>query len=175
MAQSGCIGYRCENRWVELRRPTRFDARALWPLWQDPDVMRYLGGVCDAATAEARFKHHLDHWERYEFGLNVVTIDTDARAAGLCGLTVVDQFPEQPVELSFLFFPWAWRQRLAFSAASLVLQGQAVDLRLSEVVAITQQANSRSRILLERLRFSTTRSLVMWGAAQCWYVRKLES
>ena len=156
---------------MRLRAPTDQDASDLESLWQDRQVMRYLGGACDAAASAARFARQLRHWEQHGFGLSVVSADDAPRPAGLCGLSVLTQFPGLPVEMSFMFFPWAWGRGLAFAAASHILDQQAPRLGVSEVVAITQQANTRSQRLLERLEFVKTRSLVMWDEPQYWYVR----
>lgn len=145
---------------MELRRPTAADADVLVPLWQDPDVTRFLGGPCDDDDAAARFGNVLRHWDEHGFGLWVVEAP---EPVGLCGLSVFD---DVYIDLAYMLTPAAWGKGIARRAAERVLAGHEGD-----VVAMTQEANHASRRLLERLGFVYERTLIRWDAPQRWYVR----
>jgi RimJ/RimL family protein N-acetyltransferase len=144
---------------MNLRRPTAADAATLVPLWEDPQVMRFLGGACDPEEAARRFDNVLQHWDDHGFGRGVVEAP---EPIGLCGITRLDD----DLELTFMFFPAVWGKGIAREAAERTLHEVT-----TEIVALTHEGNHASQRLLERLGFVRRRSLVRWDAPQRWCVR----
>jgi RimJ/RimL family protein N-acetyltransferase len=88
-----------------------------------------------------------------------VTLRTSGERLGLCGLLKRDTLAD--VDLGFAFLPEHWGRGYAVEAAAAVLDGDAVRLDLSRVVAITSKDNVASGRVLERLGFRLERLVTL--------------
>jgi RimJ/RimL family protein N-acetyltransferase len=133
-----------ESHWVELHR-----------MHQDPVAMAHLGGVRDPEWTTAYLSRHLDHWERYGFGLWILHERFRDEPVGRAVLRhlVVDAIDE--VELGYGFYETSWRRGLGTEITLACLRFGYDILRLRQLVAVTSPANLRSQRVLVKcgLRF----------------------
>jgi len=135
------------RRWQERDRP------ALRAQITDPEVMRYLLAIPDAAAFEAHLAR-LDAWQDANgFTFWVVERRSDGAAMGLCGLkSGAPQTPiENMVEIGWRFGRDYWGQGYAREAAQAKLDWAWANLDATPIAAITVPANDASWGLMERL------------------------
>lgn len=126
-----------------LRRVDTSDEVFVAELLQDDVVRAYLGGPLPAELVPNAVRATTQHeWtllaEERLCGLRMGLISFDDRAHGL-------------LELSYGFLPEFWGQGYAYEAVSASLQWARSIFGKTELIAVTQAANSRSRRLLDRL------------------------
>ena len=154
-----------ETNRLFLRRPALEDAVILKGLWRDEKVREFLGGVLLDEAIQERIAALQNHWEQYNFGLWAVFKRDFEEPIGLCGL----HHTQDGLELSYLFFPKYWGQGLAREATHACLNYGFAVLKQNFIISITQEANLRSRYLLERMGMKPTHKFERYNALQCLY------
>ncbi|MER6095822.1 GNAT family N-acetyltransferase [Streptomyces sp. NPDC001728] len=147
-----------------LLRPVRAgDVPAVTRLWTDPQVRRHLGGPVTEHVVRIRQRRVVG-----APGVHAVVRATDGVLLGL--VTVEPAARDGETEISYQFLPEHWGRGYAREAVAAVL-----DITLREtpsVVALTQQANHRSRRLLEDVGMTHVSSFVEFEAHQVLYRRR---
>ncbi|MFF0752817.1 GNAT family N-acetyltransferase [Streptomyces sp. NPDC004267] len=144
-------------------RPVRArDLPVMTRLWTDPEVRRHLGGPVTEAVVRIRQRRivgapHYRAVERAADGavLGLVTVEP----AGRGGET----------EVSYQFLPEHWGQGYAREAVAAAVARALEDT--PSVVAVTQEANTPSRRLLEAVGMTHAESFTEWDAHQVLYRR----
>ncbi|MEU6762113.1 GNAT family N-acetyltransferase [Streptomyces sp. NPDC046853] len=153
------------NRLV-LRPIEAGDVPAMSRLWTDTDVRRHLGGPVDAATLRLREQHCVGARGAFSVVLR--------EGGAVVGGVQVEADPRRPgrVEVSYQLLPehWGFGYGREAVTAAVGWAREATTPRGAEVVAVTQEANVRSRRLLESIGMQQAESFVEWGAAQVLYV-----
>jgi [ribosomal protein S5]-alanine N-acetyltransferase len=142
------------------------DAAFLVTLRTDPIVRRYLGGpmTVDEATSQTELT------VRYAQGLFVVTRRDNGEPIGL----VMLHPGHGGTEISYQFIPSSWSQGFASEAVRCVMEHAFESEGITELLAVTQTANERSRRLLERLGGAQSEPFEEFGEPQTLYrVRRL--
>ncbi|MBX9427183.1 GNAT family N-acetyltransferase [Streptomyces lateritius] len=146
-----------------LLRPVRdSDLDAVTRLWTDPEVRRHLGGPVIESVIRIRRRrivgapgfHAVVRAEDGVF-LGLVTVEPGARGG--------------ETELSYQFLPEHWGRGYAREAVGAVVARTLEGT--PSVVAVTQEANHRSRRLLEAVGLEYAESFVEWDAHQVLYRR----
>ena len=106
-------------------------------------------GVMNRCAAKAKVQEMLAHWDRYGFGMFVITNRSTDAFAGECGLRWLEDGTE--VELSYGLYPPYRGQGLATQAARAVVDYGIVSLNLMCIVALSRGDNSASHRVLEKL------------------------
>jgi RimJ/RimL family protein N-acetyltransferase len=137
------------------------DAAFLVTMRTDPAVRRYLGGPMsvDEATAQTELT------VRYAQGLFVVTRHADRERIGL----VMLHPGHGGTEISYQFAPSSWSQGFASEAVRCVVEYAFEFDGITELLAVTQTANARSRRLLERLGATESDHFEEFGEPQTLY------
>jgi RimJ/RimL family protein N-acetyltransferase len=148
-----------------LRPVEAADVPAVSRLWTDPEVRRYLGGpvATDEVARRMRGFEHLP-------GNFVVVSRTHKTVLGL--VTVIpDSDRGSRAEVSYRFLPEHWDHGYAREAVSAVVTWALREITPppSTVVAVTQEANDRSRHLLESIGMILIDSFVEFDAPQVMY------
>lgn len=148
-----------------LRPAEPADAAAFTRLWTDTEVRRYLGGPVTGERLEVYRRHFAGR-----FGLFAVLDRDTAAVLGSVSVDPVSRFGDRR-EVSYSFLPEHWGQGYAREAVTA-----AVDWALAHipgedpsVVAVTQEANLRSRRLLEAVGMRLEETFVEWDAPQTLY------
>ncbi|MFC9341114.1 GNAT family N-acetyltransferase [Streptomyces sp. NPDC057020] len=146
-----------------LLRPVRAaDVPAVTRLWTDPEVRRHLGGPVTEQVVRIRQRRVVGAAGVYavvrtadDVLLGLVTVEPEARAG--------------ETEVSYQFLPEHWGHGYAREAVAAVVE--ATLLGTPCVVALTQEANHRSRRLLEAVGMTHVSSFVEYDAHQVLYRR----
>ncbi|MFF4169464.1 GNAT family N-acetyltransferase [Streptomyces sp. NPDC001744] len=147
-----------------LLRPVRGgDLPAVTRLWTDPDVRRHLGGPVTGPVIRIRQRRIVG-----APGFHAVVRPEDGVLLGL--VTVADGGRGGETEVSYQFLPEHWGRGYAREAVGAAV-ARALE-RVPSVVAVTQEANHRSRRLLEAVGLRHAESFVEWDAHQVLYRRR---
>jgi [ribosomal protein S5]-alanine N-acetyltransferase len=138
---------------LRLRRFVPEDFEALHRIYQDPEVMRFMGGVRTLELSRLYFDASLDHWEQHGFGaLAVEPREGALGAAPLMGRVVLAHLEDTgEVELGYLFDAPYQGQGYALEAATRLLDWGFEALALPRIVAIALPGNLRSFRVMRRL------------------------
>ncbi|MGW8360860.1 GNAT family N-acetyltransferase [Streptomyces wedmorensis] len=145
-------------------RPVRSrDVPAVTRLWRDPDVRQHLGGPVIESVVRIRQRRIVG-----APGFHAVVRAEDGVLLGL--VTVEDDGRGGETEVSYQFLPEHWGRGYAREAVRAAV-ARALETAPS-VVAVTQEANHRSRRLLEAVGLEHAESFVEWDAHQVLYRRR---
>jgi RimJ/RimL family protein N-acetyltransferase len=145
--------FRHETARLTLRDWREADWEPFWQATNTPQVMRWLGGVADAATraaARARLEaYRADHGHTFW----VVERRDDGALLGFCGLKRSNQAggPQGMMEVGWRLREDAWGQGYAREAASAALDLAFDHFHAEEVIALTVAGNTASWGLMLRL------------------------
>jgi RimJ/RimL family protein N-acetyltransferase len=143
---------------LALRRITLDDAEFMVRLLNEPSFIRYIGdrGVRTMDDAHRYITDGpLASYQRFGFGLYLVTLRDGGAPLGICGLLKRDTL--DTVDVGFAFVPEYWAKGFAAESAAAVIEYGRTALGLDRIVAITDPDNDRSIRLLEKLGFSFER------------------
>lgn len=131
-------------------------------LWTDPEVRRHLGGPVTEQVVRIRQRRVVG-----APGVYAVVRTSDEALLGL--VTVEPAAREGETEVSYQFLPEHWGHGYAREAVAAVVEATLLDT--PTVVALTQEANQRSRRLLEAVGMTHASSFVEYDAHQVLYRR----
>ena len=138
-------------------------------LYSDVSAMALLGGPRDIAGTRAALERSMTQQDLGGFSFWPVFERESGLLVGEAGL-----FPLTPdgqdIALGYAFGARYWGRGYATEAASAVLAEAFGPLGLDRVVAITREANVRSRRVLAKLGFRTEGLRHVWGAEQLFFV-----
>lgn len=136
---------------VTLRQWQDGDLEPFAALNTDAEVMRYFPAPLTRRESDALSLRQRNFIEQRGWGLWAV--DVDGLFAGFTGLAIPSfEAPFTPcVEIGWRLARAYWGQGIAYRAATLALEHAFTVLKLTEVVSLTAEANTRSRRLMERL------------------------
>ena len=136
----------------------RWDAErhtdGLVAMGEDPEVMRFLGGVQPRAAMEELSRRVDDHWQTFGFGLWAVMLDgACAGFAGACHPGPGWDAPyDREVEVGWRLARSAWGRGLATEGARHAI----VALERDRVIAFVDPDNTASVAVVERLGMALT-------------------
>nr|WP_276599007.1 GNAT family N-acetyltransferase [Nannocystis sp. SCPEA4] len=129
-------------------RITAADRPLYRALWQEPDVVRTLGGPRSLAQIDAKIDRLVAMWQERGFG--VYTLREGDCDCGYAGLAPTDAGGRDSVEVLYGFAPAVWRRGLATEVATELVRLALDVLALPEVCGFTWTENTGSRRVLER-------------------------
>jgi RimJ/RimL family protein N-acetyltransferase len=149
---------RVETERLVLTRWREEDRSAVVGIWADPDVWSALGpgatgAPFDAQYAAGRFDHHVEHWERYGFGLWLARERSAAEVLGWVGAAHPTYVPELAgeVEIGWALRRPFWGRGFASEGAAAALASAFAHLECGGVVSLINPANTRSMAVAEKL------------------------
>ncbi|MFE1551690.1 GNAT family N-acetyltransferase [Streptomyces sp. NPDC058718] len=143
-----------------LRSVRRGDLVAVTRLWTDPEVRHHLGGPVTEPVIRIRQRRIVGAAGCHA----VIRVEDDV----LLGLVTVEPGARNgETEVSYQFLPEHWGSGYAREAVGAVVARVLEDA--PSVVAVTQEANARSRRLLEAVGMEHAESFVEWDAHQVLY------
>ncbi|WP_306324764.1 GNAT family N-acetyltransferase [Streptomyces venezuelae] len=146
-----------------LLRPVRpGDVPAVTRLWTDPQVRLHLGGPVTEQVVRIRQRRVVG-----APGVHAVVRAADGVLLGI--VTVEPEARDGETEVSYQFLPEHWGHGYAHEAVAAVVEATLAGT--PSVVALTQEANHRSRRLLEAVGMTHVSSFVEYDAHQVLYRR----
>lgn len=145
--------FRFETERLILRDWREEDWAKFWQGTNTPEVMRWLGGVCDEAKRQAAQERLLSYKRDHGHTFWVVERKDDAEVLGFCGLKRSNQ---SGGPLGLMEAGWRLRQDVWGKGYAKEAAGASLDLAFDrfgtdEVVAFTVQGNTASWGLMLRL------------------------
>ena len=141
------------NELIVLRQWTDADLEPYARMNSDPDVMRYFPAPLTLEQSRESMRKIQAAIDERGWGLWVV--DVDGQFAGFTGLNVpaYETAFTPCVEIGWRLAREYWGRGIAYRAALQALEFGFDSLQLGEIVSFTAAGNTRSRRLMERLRF----------------------
>ncbi|MFI7410276.1 GNAT family N-acetyltransferase [Streptomyces sp. NPDC049627] len=155
---------------LTLRPAEPADVSAFTRLWTDADVRRFLGGP----VAEDQLAVYQQHFAGHPHLFTVVT----RQGTVTLGSVTIDpksRFDGRR-EVSYSFLPEHWGKGYAREAVTAAVSWSFEHVASDDpsVVAVTQEANSRSRRLLEAIGMRVISTFLEWDAWQVMYAVQSE-
>lgn len=138
-------------------------------IWQEPEVVRALGGPRSLAQIDAKIDRLIAAWDAHGFG--VYTLRRGGERCGYAGLLPTDAAGRDSVEVLYGFMPSAWRQGLATEAARALVRLALGELALPEVCGFTWIENLGSQRVLERAGLTYTLDFIRADLPHRYYLR----
>jgi ribosomal-protein-alanine N-acetyltransferase len=147
-----------ETERLVVRRLTADDAEFMFGLLNEPSFIRFIGDRGIKTLDDARgyiLNGPMASYERFGFGLYLVTLKAGGTPIGMCGLLKRDSLED--ADVGFAFRPAFWSQGYAFESAAAVIAHGKADLGLKRIVAVVMPENRGSIRVLEKLGMSFER------------------
>lgn len=145
-----------------LTRLSYDDCEFVMELVNEPSFKRFIGDKDVHSLADARrylAEGPIGLYERFGYGMFLVTIRDSAIPAGICGLLMRDGFDDP--DLGFAFLKRFRQQGYATESARAVLEHGTGDLGLRRIIAMADPENKPSVHLLQKLGFTYERKVRM--------------
>jgi RimJ/RimL family protein N-acetyltransferase len=141
-----------ETERLSLRRMSLDDAEFIIELLNDPAFLRFIGDKGVRTPDDAR--HYIltgpvDSYARHGFGLWAVEHKGSGRVVGICGLLKRETLDD--VDIGFAFLPRYRSRGYAYESAAAVMDYARTVLGLGRIVAITNDDNTGSQRVLEKI------------------------
>ena len=142
-------------------------------LYGDEEAMKLLGGTREPAGTRASLQRSMMQQDISGFSFWPVIERESGLLIGEAGLFPLS--PDGPdVALGYAFGTAYWGRGYATEASRAVLAEAFGPLGMERVVAITREANARSRHVLAKLGFRMEGIRHVWGAEQLFFVLERE-
>jgi len=139
-----------ETARLYLRQFTPNDLEALYRIYSDSEVMKYLNeGVRNREETAADLFQIIADWEKHAFGLWAVVNKQNNQLIGDGGLRLLGKTPE--VEVGYVLAKAYWGKGLASEVAAASLKYGFEVLKLEKIVAVADTENRSSRRVMEKM------------------------
>lgn len=135
-----------ETKRLILRRQVIADLDALWALYCDPEITRYIPDA-PRSYAEAREElewHQNGHPRHPELGLWATIHKETGQFIGRCGLLPWNIDGQEEVEVAYTIAQNFWGQGLGTEAALAIVQYSFEQLKLTRLVCMIEAENQAS-------------------------------
>ncbi|MEP7226898.1 MAG: GNAT family N-acetyltransferase [Gemmatimonadales bacterium] len=146
---------RLSLRWMSLD-----DAEFIVELLNDASFLRFVGDKGVRTTEDAGryiLTGPMDSYERHGFGLWMVELRGTKTPIGICGLLKRETLSD--VDIGFAFLPQYRSKGYAYESAAAVMKYGRKVLGLGRIVAITNEDNTDSIRVLEKIGMSLDRMI----------------
>ncbi len=136
------------------------DAEFIVQLLNDPAFLRFIGDKRVRTAEDARqylVTGPIDSYQRHGFGLWLVELTGSGIPIGICGLLKRDTLSD--VDIGFAFLPQYRSKGYASESAAAVMDYGRTVLGLRRIVAITDDDNTNSHRVLEKIGMSFDRMI----------------
>jgi [ribosomal protein S5]-alanine N-acetyltransferase len=127
------------------------------------------GGVLSDEETQQFLHRHLDHWNRYGYGLWVFRDKAEVRFVGRAGLYNTHVGGNDAVELAYALVAEYWNRGLATEMARAILRVAFEQLQMTGVVCLTLTTNRPSRRVMEKVGFEYERDAIHAGLPHVLY------
>jgi ribosomal-protein-alanine N-acetyltransferase len=142
-----------ETKRLLLRRQVLQDLDALWALYGDPEISRYIPDTPRSREeAKEELEWHMNGHPRFsELGLWATFHKETGKFIGRCGLLPWTIEERQEVEVAYTIAQEYWGQGLATEAAKAILDYSFEHLHLSRLVSLIDSENVASQKVAEKM------------------------
>jgi RimJ/RimL family protein N-acetyltransferase len=153
-----------ETKRLILRHQNLADLDALWALYCDPEITKY---IPDAPKTYAEAREELE-WHRNghptypELGLWATIHKETGKFIGRCGLLPWTIEDVQEVEVAYTIAREYWGQGLGTEAAQAILQHGLDQLHYSRLICLIDPENLASQKVAEKIGMSLEKKMDGW-------------
>ncbi|MCB0076664.1 MAG: GNAT family N-acetyltransferase [Anaerolineales bacterium] len=149
-----------ESERLILRHQRLDDLEALFALYADPDLRRYIPDAPTTLeeTREELAWHQHGHATRPELGLWATILKADGTYLGRCGLLPWTLDGREEVEVAFLIAKSHWGRGLATEAARAIRDYAFTTLGLQRLICLIDPANRGSIRVAEKIGMTFERA-----------------
>jgi RimJ/RimL family protein N-acetyltransferase len=142
-----------ETRRLLLRRQIMEDLDALWALYSNPEITRYIPDAPRSRDeAQEELEWHMRGHPRYpELGLWATIHKETGKFIGRCGLLPWTIDGQREVEVAYTIARDFWGQGLATEAARSILGYGFTQLHLSRLICLIDPENIASQRVAEKI------------------------
>ena len=142
-----------ETKRLVLRHQVLQDLDALWALYCDPEIIRYIPDAPRSrAEAKEELEWHMNGHPRFpELGLWATIHKETGKFIGRCGLLPWTIDGRHEVEVAYTIARDYWGQGLATEAAQAILNYGFEQLNLSRLVSLIDAENIASQRVAEKI------------------------
>jgi len=138
-------------------------------LYGNEEARRLTGGVWTIGETQATVERHMRRQELDGFSFWLVVERATGEIVGEAGLKPFDdKGPE--IELGYAFTPTAWGKGYATEAGRAALDEGFGTIGLEQIVAVTDEVNTRSQRVIEKLGFTPAGHRAAYGCDLLFYV-----
>lgn len=159
-----------ETECLFLRPYTSGDLDFFASLWEDPEVVRYIGeGVTrNREQAAERLERIIAGYES-GYGLLTMWHKQNRRLVGQAGLVRQEVDGKSEIELGYWLARDFWGQGFATEAAVALRDHAFNDIGLHRIISLIQPGNPASIAVAERIGMTLEREATFKGQAVCVY------
>ena len=139
-----------ETERLFLRRLTIEDAKNLYQLNLDHDVIKYTGDEPFKSVKDAKiFLENYDHYKKYDFGRWAVINKKNNYFLGWCGLKYTQNLNEY--DIGFRFLKKEWNKGYATESAKACIEMGFDKYKINEIIGRAMKKNIGSIKVLEKI------------------------
>jgi ribosomal-protein-alanine N-acetyltransferase len=150
-----------------LRPLAATDEDNLFALFNDPDVMRFLGPLIPREKTATILQTALAHWQQRGYGIWAVQDKASGKFVGRLGLRFLDDIGE--TELLYTLNKEFWGRGLATEAGAAALAFGFGRAGLGRIIALARPDNVGSWRVMEKLGMRRERIAPFRGEESVWY------
>jgi RimJ/RimL family protein N-acetyltransferase len=138
-----------ETARLHLRQFTPGDLGDMYPIFSDPEVVKYMktGAPVSKAETESALMSIIKHWKQHGFGRWAVVSKETGKLIGYGGLRNLYGTPE----LVYLLARPYWGIGLATEVAKACLKWGFEERHFERIVAVTKPEHAASRRIMEKI------------------------
>ncbi len=136
---------------AERLRPEHFEL--IFQMHQDKKVMAHLGGKRSRQETEEYMDLNLAHWDKYGYGIWILTENQTGLFAGRGGLRNAVLGGKNEVEIAYGLMPQFWNRGLATEFVRTLIDNGFSQLGLDSIACVTRPDNIASQRVLEKTGF----------------------
>lgn len=145
---------------VKARRVTQGDLEELVSMYQNPEVMKTMGGIRSREQTLSSLEKMIKHWDDHGFGVWILE-DKEARTfMGRAGLKHVHIDGADEVELLYGLLPEYWSKGIAAEVAQEIIRIGFQELGLENITCFALHENKASQRIMEKLGFTYEKNCV---------------
>ena len=158
---------------LHLRQFTPGDLDELFPIFSDPEVVKYMKTVDPVSREETEraLLSIIKHWEKHGFGRWAVIHKETKRLIGYGGLRNLYGMPE----LVYLLAKRFWNMGLATELATACLKWGFEKRPFERIAAITRPEHAASRRVMEKIGMSYEKDITYQGVEVVQYTISRET
>ncbi|MBK7449513.1 MAG: GNAT family N-acetyltransferase [Anaerolineales bacterium] len=146
-----------------LRLFTTADREALFQITQEPNILQYFPTktAWSMEKVDRSIQYQTEHWDKHSYGQMAVTLRETGQLMGWCGLEFLPDTNE--TEVGYLLSGIFWGKGYATEAAKASVQFGISEIKLSEIIGLTDPLNIASQRVLEKCGLTFTRRQAYFG------------
>jgi len=146
------MSFKLTTKRLQLSELDHSDAQFVFDLFTDPDCIRYIGdrGINNLVDAQTYLHDRLmASYKKHDFGLYKVSLKTNSKAMGICGLVKRDE--TNPPDIGFAFLPQFRSGGFCTEAAQAILDWAVANKVSDSILAYTKPNNAASIRVLGKI------------------------